>query len=287
MQLLRVNDPLEFFARTEELRARGARVGLVPTMGALHEGHFKLVEEAKGLCDAVCVSVFVNPLQFNNSSDFDRYPRDIEADAAALEARGVDALFLPRVEDIHPSPINMHIATAGIVERQEGAHRPGHFDGVATVVAKLFIAAGRAKVFFGEKDYQQTRVIADLIREFHFPVEMVVVPTVREADGLALSSRNRLLTPAARLAAPAMYRAFQRGRASAVLASATAPVIDGMRSSIESAAHEAGVKLLIDYLEAASGADLHPVERFEADTRFFIAASYDGVRLIDNVAVFD
>lgn len=285
--MLRVNDPLELFARTDELRAQGAGVGLVPTMGALHEGHFKLVEEAKRLCDAVCVSIFVNPLQFNNASDFDRYPRDIEADAAALEAMGVDTLFLPGVEDIHPSPINMHISTAGIVDRQEGAHRPGHFDGVATVVSKLFIAAGRATVFFGEKDYQQTRVIADLIREFHFPVEMVVVPTVREADGLALSSRNRLLTPAARLAAPAMYRAFQGGRAIAVLASATAPVIDSMRSSIESAAHEAGVKLGIDYLEAASGADLRPVERFEADTRFFIAASYDGVRLIDNVAVFD
>ena len=287
MQLLKVNDPLEFFARTEELRAQGARVGLVPTMGALHEGHFKLVEEAKLLCDAVCVSIFVNPLQFNNASDFDRYPRDIEADAAALEAMGVNALFLPGVEDIHPSPINMHITTAGIVERQEGAHRPGHFDGVATVVAKLFIAAGKAKVFFGEKDYQQTRVIADLIREFHFPVEMVVVPTVREADGLALSSRNRLLTPAARMAAPAIYRAFQHGRTNAVLASATAPVIDSMRSSIESAAHDAGVKLAIDYLEAASGADLRQVERFEVDTRFFIAASYDGVRLIDNVAVFE
>ncbi len=285
--MLRVNDPLELFARTEEFRGRGARVGLVPTMGALHEGHFKLVEEAKRLCDVVCVSIFVNPLQFNNITDFDRYPRDVEADAAALEAIGVDAVFLPRVEDIHPSPVNMHISTAGIVERQEGAHRPGHFDGVATVVSKLFIAAGRASVFFGEKDYQQTRVIADLIREFHFPVEMVVVPTVREVDGLALSSRNRLLTSAARKAAPAMYRAFRTGRSRAVPGSATAPVIDGMRGAIESAAREAGAELAIDYLEAASGVDLRPVERFEADTRFFIAASYDGVRLIDNVAVFE
>ena len=285
--MLRVNDPLELFARTEEFRGRGARVGLVPTMGALHEGPFKLVEEAKRLCDAVCVSIFVNPLQFNNITDFDRYPRDVEADAAALEAIGVDAVFLPRVEDIHPSPVNMHISTAGIVERQEGAHRPGHFDGVATVVSKLFIAAGRASVFFGEKDYQQTRVIADLIREFHFPVEMVVVPTVREVDGLALSSRNRLLSSAARKAAPAMYRAFRTGRSRAVPGSATAPVIDGMRGAIESAAREAGAELAIDYLEAASGVDLHPVERFEADTRFFIAASYDGVRLIDNVAVFE
>ena len=285
--MLRVNDPLELFARTEELRAKGALVGLVPTMGALHEGHSKLVEEAKRLCDAVCVSIFVNPLQFNNASDFDRYPRDIEADAAVLEAMGVDTLFLPGVEDIHPSPINMHITTAGIVERQEGAHRPGHFDGVATVVAKLFIATGRAKVFFGAKDYQQTRVVADLIREFHFPVEMVVVPTVREEDGLALSSRNRLLTAAARRAAPAMYRALCAGRSTAVPGSATAPVIDSMRNSIESAAREVGAVLGIDYLEAASGVDLGPVERFEPDTRFFIAASYDGVRLIDNVAVFD
>ncbi len=262
-------------------------MGLVPTMGALHDGHFGLVEEAKRLCDRVCVSIFVNPLQFNNAADFDRYPRDIDADAAALEAMGVAAVFVPGVEDIHPAPIYMHIATSGIVDRQEGAYRPGHFDGVATVVSKLFIAAGRSKVFFGEKDYQQTRVIADLIREFHFPVEMVVVPTVREEDGLAMSSRNRLLTAAARSAAPALYAAFQAGRSRAVQGSATAPVLASMREVIEGRAAEAGAAVTIDYLEAASGEDLRPSDRFEADTRFFVAASYDGVRLIDNVAVFE
>lgn len=282
-----VNDPLEFFACTEEFRSAGDRVGLVPTMGALHQGHFGLVEAAKRLCDRVCVSIFVNPLQFNNPADFDRYPRDLDADAAALEAMGVAAIFVPGVEDIHPAPINMRVATSGIVDRQEGAHRPGHFDGVATVVSKLFIAVGKSKVFFGEKDYQQTRVIADLIREFHFPVEMVVVPTVREADGLALSSRNRLLTRAARDAAPAMYAAFQAGRANAVQGSATAPVLASMRRLIEDRAAQTGAALAIDYLEAASGEDLRSLERFEAETRFFVAASYDGVRLIDNVAVFE
>ena len=285
--MLRIGAPRDLFDHLSKERARGKLIGLVPTMGALHQGHFSLLSRASRECDVVCASVFVNPLQFNNPDDFKRYPRDLDWDCEALEEAGVDVAFLPTQEEMHPTPSRTRLTVAGLSEPMEGAFRPGHFDGVATVVAKLFIAAGSCAAYFGEKDFQQTRVIAEMIREFHFPVELRIVSTVREGDGLALSSRNQLLSDSARKAASGIYRAFVAGKSAAIAQENPAEVLAAMRELILARAAEFGVEVRIDYLEVVSPKDLLPCETFEATSRFFAAASYDGVRLIDNTAVFE
>jgi pantoate--beta-alanine ligase len=200
--------------RTAAEAAQAARrlarpLALVPTMGALHAGHLALVEQARLENAAVMATIFVNPLQFGPTEDFSRYPRAFLDDARQLEAAGVDLLFAPSVEEMYPPGFDTNIDPGGIATRYEGALRPGHFRGVATVCAKLFAIAGAERAYFGAKDAQQVAVLRQVVRDLAFPTEIVVVPTVRDLDGLALSSRNAYLRPPERAAAPALYRALQ------------------------------------------------------------------------------
>ncbi|HVE46931.1 MAG TPA: pantoate--beta-alanine ligase [Acidimicrobiales bacterium] len=192
-------------------RAEGRTVGLVPTMGALHEGHLSLVRRAAGECDLVAVTVFVNPLQFDETDDLLHYPRDLEADQRLAEGAGAAYLFAPSTTEMYPDKMITQVSVAELADHLEGELRPGHFEGVATVVAKLFAIAGACRAYFGEKDYQQLAVVSRLAQDLSFPVDIVACPTVREPDGLAMSSRNARLSPAGRAAAPVLHRALLAG----------------------------------------------------------------------------
>ena len=264
-------------------RATGRSVGLVPTMGALHAGHRSLMERARAECDVVAVTIFVNPLQFGEASDIDNYPRTLEADLEVCAAAGVDVVFAPTVREMYPSwpaAVPTTVSVQGVSEFWEGASRPGHFDGVSTVVAKLFSIAGPCRAYFGEKDFQQLAVVRQMTYDLSLPVEVVGCPIVREADGLALSSRNVRLSAQERTAAAVLSRALAAGRAlfgdGPVRASM---VTDAMRRVVES---EPSVAL--DYAVAVGSDDLVEPEIIEdpASVRLLIAAVVGPVRLIDN-----
>ncbi|HEY3594229.1 MAG TPA: pantoate--beta-alanine ligase, partial [Polyangiaceae bacterium] len=193
LEVLRTRD--DFREALAAARSRGLRVGLVPTMGALHRGHLRLVEEVKRSADWVAVSIFVNPTQFGPNEDLGRYPRDLEGDVAQCAAAGVDVVFAPELEEMYPPGETTRVHVAGLTEPLDGVFRPGHFDGVATVVAKLFALASPCTAAFGRKDYQQLRVIERMAKDLAFDVSILPVAIVRESDGLALSSRNRYLSP--------------------------------------------------------------------------------------------
>lgn len=221
--------PLETLTTIPELRERlrparraGKSVGLVPTMGYLHRGHAALVDRARADNDVVVTSVFVNPLQFGPNEDFARYPRDLDADRRLLAAHGADIVFAPSVEEMYPRPIVTHVEVESLSGRMEGERRPGHFRGVATVVGKLFNIAQPDRAYFGEKDYQQLQVIRRMVADLSFPLEIVGVPTVRDVDGVALSSRNVYLSPAERAAAPVLGRSLAAA-ADAIAAGAVDP----------------------------------------------------------------
>src|SRR6266852_5941448 len=197
-------------------RARRERVGLVPTMGAIHEGHLALVRAARGACERVVASLFVNPKQFGPSEDLAAYPRNEAAELAAFQTAGVDLVFIPTVDAMYPPSFATAIEVGGVSEGLDGAHRPGHFAGVATVVAKLLLQCLPDAAYFGEKDYQQLMVVRRLARDLDIPVRIEGVATVREADGLALSSRNAYLSPAERRTAPLLYRVLRDGAATLV-----------------------------------------------------------------------
>ncbi|HET9441841.1 MAG TPA: pantoate--beta-alanine ligase, partial [Acidimicrobiales bacterium] len=190
-------------------RAAGRRVGLVPTMGWLHDGHLSLVRRAAAECDVVAATIFVNPLQFGESHDLAAYPRDLDRDSGLAAGAGVGHLFAPSVAEMYPGPVRTRVVVADVGDGLEGAHRPGHFEGVATVVAKLFAVAGPCRAYFGEKDWQQLQVVRTLVRDLSFPVEIVGCPTVREPDGLAMSSRNVYLSAEERAAATVLHRALR------------------------------------------------------------------------------
>jgi pantoate--beta-alanine ligase len=243
-------------------RSAGRTVGLVPTMGFLHEGHASLIRRSAEECDVTAVTVFVNPLQFGPSEDYDSYPADLDHDVAVATAAGASVLFAPPVDEMYPGGapgLTVHVSG---VDTMEGAARPGHFDGVATVVAKLFNLAGPARAYFGEKDWQQLGVVRRLAADLSFPVEVVGCPTVREADGLACSSRNVRLSPVEREAATVLYRAL-------TAATAAAPD-DRRRVMAEVVAREPLASL--DYAEALPD-------------RLLIAVRIGDVRLIDNLGV--
>ncbi|HYZ99838.1 MAG TPA: pantoate--beta-alanine ligase, partial [Acidimicrobiales bacterium] len=195
-------------------RAAGRGVGFVATLGYLHEGHASLMRRARADTDVVVASIFVNPLQFGAGEDLDAYPRDLERDSRLAEAEGVDLLFVPAVDEMYPTPVLTTVSVAQVSEPLEGAARPEHFAGVATVVAKLFAIVGPCRTYFGEKDFQQIALVRRMVHDLSFPVDVVACPTVREPDGLALSSRNAYLTPEEREAAPVIHRALQAGAAS-------------------------------------------------------------------------
>lgn len=254
-------------------RFRGRTVGLVPTMGALHEGHLSLMRRAVDECAVVAVTVFVNPLQFGTGEDLDLYPRDLESDAVKAAAAGVHILFAPTGKEMFPTPPLTSVVVAGPGEGREGASRPGHFAGVATIVAKLFALAGPCRAYFGEKDHQQLEVVRRMAADLSFPVEVVACPTVRESDGLALSSRNTYLSPEERAAAPVLYRALTAGRALA-----GSGVVDPAALS-RAMAEVVGAEPLarLDYAEAVAGEG--------GALRLFVAAWVGDTRLIDNLEV--
>lgn len=272
-----IRDPAAMRELVSRAHAAGRRVGFVPTMGALHAGHTSLVDRARADCDDVAVSIFVNPTQFGPQEDFDRYPRMLAADCSLLAAHGVAWIYAPDVTAVYPPGDATRISVAGPAHGFEGALRPGHFDGVATVVCKLLLAVPADAAYFGAKDWQQTRVVQRMVKDLGLPVETVVCPTVREADGLAMSSRNAYLSPAERQQAVGLFRAL--GRADELWSSgaAVATIEDAMRDVIT--AHGIG----IDYAAVVDPDSLAPIER-EADGSAvaLVAGRVGATRLIDN-----
>lgn len=259
----------------------GQRVGVVPTMGALHAGHMALVDAARADCDRVIATIFVNPKQFNRPDDLRNYPRDEASDAAQLAAAGVDLLFAPPVEEVYPGGFETRVSVPGLSNCLCGLTRPGHMDGVATVVAKLFLMTAADRAYFGEKDYQQLLVIKRMARDLNIPVDIVPVPTVRDASGLALSSRNAHLSGGQRSQAAAIYRVLtaMAERLAGGTQSAAA-VLEWGRQELNCA----GIDKL-DYLELRADDTLEALDRTDRPARLFAAGWVGAVRLIDNVAV--
>jgi pantoate--beta-alanine ligase len=268
-----------------QLRGGNATIALVPTMGALHEGHLTLVRRAKAEADHVVASIFVNPKQFGPNEDLDAYPRQLAADAALLEAEGVALLWAPTVEAMYPQGFVTNISVTGVSDGLCGAARPGHFDGVATVVCKLFNQVAPDMAFFGEKDFQQLAVIRAMARDLDLTrphVDSIIgVPTVREADGLAMSSRNRYLTPEQRAAAAALPEAL--ATAARTIAEDHQPVWLA-KSAVEGLLQLAGFR--VDYIEVVDSETLAPVEVLsDRPARIIVAARIGTTRLIDNMAI--
>jgi len=261
-------------------RAGGRAVGLVPTMGALHSGHTSLMARAAAECDVVVVSVFVNPLQFGPGEDLDAYPRDLDADRARVAAAGSSYLFAPAMSEMFPEPPLTTVTVAGLSETLEGATRPAHFAGVATTVTKLLSLAGPCRAYFGEKDYQQLAVIRRLARDLSLPVEVVGCPTVRDPDGLALSSRNRYLTGEERAVAPTLYAALVAGRRAIQDDHERDPEV--VRAAMTSTVAKEP-RFTLDYAEVVDAVDLTPINALSGELRLLIAAVLGRARLIDNL----
>jgi len=269
----------ELRRRRDAWREAGATVSFVPTMGALHEGHLSLVRQAKRLADRTVVSIFVNPSQFGPDEDLDTYPRTPEEDARRLEREGCDLVFIPTPELVYPPGFATWIEMGGPAEGLEGAHRPGHFRGVATVVAVLLGQVRPEVAVFGEKDAQQLAVVRRLVRDLRLPVEIVAGPTVREEDGLALSSRNRYLSPEERQAATVLYRALCHAREALEAGERDAEEIRRrLRDVLESEPRAA-----VDYAEVVDAATFQPVERIDGPVVLPLAVRIGRTRLIDNL----
>ena len=260
-------------------RRAGCSIGVVPTMGALHAGHLGLAAASRERADRSIVTLFVNPRQFNDETDLARYPRTEEGDREKLAPCGIDLLFAPPREVMYPAGFATNISVSGLADALCGADRPGHFDGVATVVTKLLIQTGADFAFFGEKDYQQLATIRRMVRDLDLPVEIVGCPTVRDPDGLAFSSRNALLNPDERACAPALYRALnaaadrlRRGEDTGCLADAAAEIAAAGFSAV-------------DYVELRDAEDLAPMTRLDRPARLLAAAHLGRARPIDNIAV--
>lgn len=272
-----VTTPSQLAALSRQWQSNGESVGLVPTMGALHAGHSALIDTAREETDRVVVSIFVNPIQFNDPRDYEAYPDTFDDDAAMCRRRGVDVIYRPKAETVYPVGFSTRVHVSGLTDRWEGADRPGHFDGVSTVVTKLFTASRADRAFFGRKDYQQAAVVRRMALDLDLPIDVVVCPTVRDDDGLALSSRNRRLDTEARrraLAIPAsldlVQRAFDDGsrEPSALVELARLRLLDS--------------DLDVHYVALVDPQSLEPVGAVDIGTVLLVAASCDGVRLIDN-----
>jgi pantoate--beta-alanine ligase len=273
-------------AACRDTRTNRKRLGLVPTMGALHEGHLSLVGAAKARCDAVAVSIFVNPTQFGPTEDLSKYPRQFDRDCQLLEKEGVEILFAPPVEEIYPHSPNSNdrvtwVVVEGLSEKLDGRSRPGHFRGVTTIVAKLFHILEPDSAFFGQKDAAQLAVIRRMVRDLNFPVEIVACPIVREPDGLAMSSRNAYLNREERIRALVLQRSLQKARQQ---------LQAGERSSAKliSAAKEviaSEPQVVLDYFEIVDPDTLDSVERISQKTLVAVAAYVGSTRLIDNLVL--
>lgn len=275
---------MQIVLNSEELaRARSelrGSVGLVPTMGALHAGHMALIAEAGKRADKVVASIFVNPTQFGPGEDFGRYPRREADDAELLREAGCDLLWMPSVEDIYPGGFSTNVSVSSVAERWEGEARPGHFDGVATVVAKLLLSVLPHIALFGEKDLQQLAVIRRMVADLNIPVDIVGVQTVREPDGLALSSRNAYLLPEERERAAALPQALNTARAAILSGTPAAEVLQEAKASLLAAGFRR-----IDYFALVDASTLEPLEERKGEMRLIAAAVIGTTRLIDNIAV--
>lgn len=282
MQIIResVRESIALDLALSAFVADDERIAFVPTMGALHDGHLALVRRAKELADRVVVSIFVNPLQFNDPSDLARYPRDEESDLAKLEAAGCDLAWLPAAEDLYSEGFATTIRVAGLSERWEGEARPGHFDGVATVVARLLLVVRPDVALFGEKDLQQLAVIRRMVTDLGLPVAIVAVPTVREGDGLALSSRNAYLSADERRRAVALPQALGAARDAILSGEAADAALAAAKEAIRAAGFSS-----IDYVALVDAGTLEPLGEPRGAMRLIAAATIGGTRLIDNLAV--
>lgn len=277
----------EVIRSADELREKvagwkrsGMLVGVVPTMGALHEGHLSLARAAREQSDRVIVTVFVNPMQFNNASDLEKYPRDEAHDLALLDSEGVDVLFAPGVDEVYPDGFATTVSVSGITEPLEGAFRPGHFDGVATVCSKLFGMTQAGRAFFGEKDWQQLQVVQRFVRDLNIPVRIIGCPTIREEDGLAMSSRNVRLSAAERAVAPVLHAVMQAAASDMREGKAVqAALIDAQAALLEAGFRD------IEYLELRTVDGLRPASDLSQPVRMLVALWLADVRLIDNIAV--
>ncbi len=261
-------------------RREHARIAVAPTMGALHDGHLSLVRAALAQADRVVVTIFINPKQFNNTADLANYPRTFESDVEKLTAAGAHLLYAPDATQIYPQGFATTISVRGVSEGLCGAFRPGHFDGVATIVAKLFLQTGADLAFFGEKDFQQLQVVRRMASDLNIPIQVISCPTVREPDGLAMSSRNARLTPAERRAAPKL---------AATLSSIAERISAGY--AVHTAIAEGAATILaagfrdVEYLELRADEDLQPLQVLDRSARLLVAAWLGDTRLIDNVKV--
>lgn len=275
--LVVVREPTTLRAMTAAWRRSGARIALVATMGALHEGHAALIRAARADADRVVVSIFVNPRQFGPNEDFARYPRDEAKDVVFAAAAGADLIYAPAVEAMYPQGYATTVSVAGLTEGLCGAHRPGHFDGMATVVSKLFLQTMPDTTFFGEKDYQQLLIVRRLVADLDIPVDIRAVPTVREADGLALSSRNRFLTPEERVIAPRLAATLQR---MAVQLTNAPEVVAAVLAEGCASLEVAG--FVVEYLELRDAVTLASCAPGGNPARLLAAARLGATRLIDN-----
>lgn len=273
-----VTTAAELRAAVQAARAAGQRIGLVPTMGALHAGHLSLARASQAECGYTVVTVFVNPTQFGPHEDFQKYPRTLEADLDALAPTGAEVVFAPSAAAMYPSGFSTAVEPPRVAERWEGACRPGHFRGVATVCLKLFNLAQADVAFFGHKDYQQTLVIRHLVRDLDLPLAIRVCPTVREADGLAMSSRNRYLSADQRGPAGALWRSLERA---ATLVAAGERRADVVQQQMRDVLTAAGVTH-IDYVALADAETLEPLTRLQGAVVALVAAVVGQTRLIDN-----
>lgn len=280
MTLPIVRTVAELRATVRDWRRSGATIAVTPTMGALHEGHLSLVRAAAQRADKVIVTLFVNPTQFNNAADLAAYPRTESEDAARLAPSGCHLIYAPSVEEMYPPGFSTTVTVTGVSEGLCGDYRPGHFEGVATVVTKLLLQTGADLAVFGEKDFQQLHVVKRLARDLDIPVEIIGLPTVREADGLALSSRNTRLSAAERQIAPRLQAVLAATAGQLAAGAAPPPALTEAKAAIEAAGFDR-----VEYLELRAAEDLSPLAALDRPARLLAAAWLGDTRLIDNLEV--
>lgn len=266
--------------KTTEWHRAGEVIGVVPTMGALHEGHLSLAQAAEENCDRVIVTIFVNPKQFNNPEDLANYPRTEHQDAQKLAPYGVDAIYVPDPQEIYPDGFSTTVSVTGLTDMMEGPFRPGHFEGVATVVAKLFLQTQADRAYFGEKDYQQLLVVRRMARDLDIPIEVVGCPTVREPSGLAMSSRNLLLSPEGEKVASRMNEVMRRVADQLAAGKDFAALAQDAKAALLAAGFTE-----VEYIDLRCAETLKSLPNANKPARLFVTAWADGVRLIDNIPV--
>ncbi|MFH1836836.1 MAG: pantoate--beta-alanine ligase [Candidatus Omnitrophota bacterium] len=280
MEIIRNIDHMRTFSLNA--KRKGKTIGFVPTMGYLHEGHLSLVRAAREECDVVCVSIFVNPIQFGKNEDLDKYPRDTERDKDLLEKEDINVLFIPGEKDMYPENFCTYVETTGRISQiMCAASRPGHFKGVTTVVAKLFNMIAPDRSYFGQKDIQQAAIIKKMTEDLQFAVEIKILPTVRENDGLAMSSRNVYLSPEERQQALSIYEGLKKAEEKIMRGEVSPNVI----KNVIKAVLEKNKDMKTDYVEIVSAEDLSPVDTIKGKTLIAVAAFVGKTRLIDNIIV--